>query len=115
MWQAKVVICLKQRQLLVQARFLFAQRGDAPSNRSDMLTDAAVAALNECRVDLPAVRGEHLLDGLQGPEHDAVAYADQAPPAHGLDDLRIAQLRQWHPARLRCRAGGPAAWWLDPL
>src|SRR2546425_322950 len=80
-----------------------------------MLANRQVEALNEGRVDVPAVRGQHLLDGRQRAEHDAVAYADQAPPAHGLDDLRIEQLRQWHPARLRRRAGGPAAWGLDPL
>src|SRR6266571_6589651 len=58
--------------------------------------------LNEGRVDVPAVRGQHLLDGRQRAEHDAVAYADQAPPAHGLDDLRIEQLRQGHPAGRGC-------------
>src|SRR6266705_5412090 len=80
-----------------------------------MLTDGEVDAFNERRVALPAVRGEPLLDRLQGAEHDAVAYADQAPPAHRLDDLRIEELRQGHPAGLGRWTCVVSTWELYPL
>src|SRR5262249_60963690 len=56
-----------------------------------MLTNREVGPLDEGGVDLPAVRGEHLLDSLEGAEHHAMAHMDQTPPAHSLDHLRIAQ------------------------
>ncbi len=65
-----------------------------------MLADTEVKAFNAGGVDLPAAGREPLLDGLQGSEDHAVAHPHQAPPAHGLDHLCLAQLRQWHPARL---------------
>src|SRR3989442_15486687 len=102
MRQAEIVVDVIQRQLLPQPILALTQRADPSSDCRHMLTHRQVDALNECRVDLPAVRGEPLLDGLQGTEHDAVAYADQAPPAHGLDDLRIEELRQGHPAGRGC-------------
>src|SRR5919197_3099962 len=71
--------------------------------------------LNEGRVDLPAMHREHLLDGTEGAEDDAGLHVDEAPAPHGLDHLRIEQLRQRHPARFRRRATSSAAWWLDPL
>ena len=58
---------------------------------------------------------EDLLDGLQGTEHDAVAYADQAPPAHGLDDRRLEELRPGHPAGLGCWTFVVSTRELDPL
>jgi len=74
-----------------------------------MLTHRQGDALNACRVDLPAARRSHLLDGLEGPEHHAVTHAHQAPAPHRLDDLRIEQLRQGYPAGLRGRAWGLAS------
>src|SRR5215813_2603491 len=65
-----------------------------------MLTNREVGPLDEGGVDLPAVRGEHLLDSLEGAEHHAMAHMDQAPPAHSLDHLRIAQPGQGHPTGL---------------
>src|SRR5262249_50470397 len=71
--------------------------------------------LYERGVDLAAKWSQNGIDGLQGAEHDAVAYADEAPPAHGLDDLRIEELRQWHPAGLGRWTFVVSTWELDPL
>src|ERR1043166_7683178 len=56
---------------------------------------------HEGRVDLPATGGQYLLHGLKRPEDHPVTDAYQAPAPHGLDHLRIEQLGQGHPARLR--------------
>src|SRR5712691_9571982 len=89
-----------QCQLLPYARLVFAQGGDATTDRRHMLTDAQVDPLNERGVDLPATGHQHLLDRLQRAEHDAVLHADQTAPPHGLDHLRIEQTRQGYPAWL---------------
>src|SRR2546426_2675561 len=64
-----------------------------------MLAQAEVEALDEGGIDLPAAGRQHLLHRLQGAKHDPMPHADQASPAHRLDDLRIAQL-----------GAGPVAW-----
>ena len=68
-----------------------AERAAPAPHRGDMLADTQVDALDEGGIDLPAVRRKHLLDGLEGAEHDAMRYGDQVPAPYGLDDLRIAQ------------------------
>ena len=115
MGQTEIIIDLIQSQLLPYVCLVFAQCRNAPSNSGDMLAQVEIEALDEGGVDVPTTRREHLLDGLQSPEHDAVAHAHQAPPPHGLDHLRVAQLRQGQPARLRCRACGLASWRLQPV
>ena len=80
-----------------------------------MLADGEVEALNEGRIDVPAVRGQYLLDSGQRAEHDPVPHADQTATPHGLDHLRIEQPGRWHPARFRRRALGPLARRLDLL
>jgi|SRR5882724_1566311 len=87
MWQTEIVIALIHRQLLAQARLLFTQRGDASPHRRHMLTDAEVDALNERRVDLPAVGGQPLLDRLKRPEHRAVANTDHTAAPILFDHL----------------------------
>src|SRR4029450_3702861 len=62
-----------------------------PGSRSFLSTNGS--HLNERGVDVPAVHGQHLLDSGQGAKHDAVTDPHQAPAAHGLDHLRIAELR----------------------
>src|SRR5436309_1425498 len=57
--------------------------------------------LYEGGIDLPAAGRQHLLRRLQGAKHDPMPHADEASPAHRLDDLRIEQLGEGHPARLR--------------
>ena len=54
MGQTKVVIDVIQRQLLAQARFVFAQRADPPANSSHMLADVEVDPLDEGGIDLAA-------------------------------------------------------------
>src|SRR6266852_8359959 len=100
MGQAEIIIDMVQCQLLAYAVLTFAEGDDASPHSGDMLADAQVDALDEGGVDLPAAGRQHLLDRLKRAEHDAVAYADQTPPAHGLDDPRIKQTRQGHPAGL---------------
>ena len=85
-----------------------------PPDGGDMLADGEVDALNERRVDLPAMCRQHLLDCPEGTEDDAVLHVDQTPAPHRLDHLRIEQLGQGHPARLGHRACGLAALRLHP-
>jgi len=80
-----------------------------------MLAHRQVEALNKCRLDLPAVGRQYLLDCLNGAKHHAVPHPHQAPLAHGLYHLRIEELRPGHPAGLRRGTGSLAAWWLDPV
>ena len=58
-----------------------------------MLTEAEVEAFDECRVDLPAKRTQHVIGGLDRAEDHTVLHVDQAPAPYGLDHLRIEQLR----------------------
>src|SRR5713101_131143 len=97
-------------ELLPQPLLALAQRIDTPSHRGHMLADGEVKPLYESGVDLPAAGREHLLDRRKRAEHDPVPHADQTAPPHGLDHLRIEQLRQRHPTRLRCGACGLAPW-----
>jgi hypothetical protein len=110
-----MIIHVIQSQLLPHPLLALTQRADPSSDCRHMLTHRQGDALNEGRVDLPAAGREHLLDGLQGPEHHAVVHAHQAPPAHGLDPLGIQQLRQRHPARLGGWPCGLAAGRLHPV
>ena len=70
---------MEESHLLPQPVCALAQRGDAPSDRRHMLPDGEVEPLDKGGLDLPATGRQHLLDGLQGPEHHAVAHADQTP------------------------------------
>ena len=80
-----------------------------------MLADTEVEAFNARGVALPAAGRSHLLDGLEGAEHHAVAPLHQAPAAYGLDDLRLQERRQGHPAGLGGWPGGLAAGQGHPL
>ena len=64
MRQAAVIVGLIQRQLLPQTVLTLAQRGDTPPDRCHVLADGEVQALHKGRIDLPAKRGQHLLDRL---------------------------------------------------
>src|ERR671933_1297983 len=54
--------------------------------------------LDEGGVDVPTVRGQHLLKSRQRAEDHPMAHPHQAPPAYRLDHLRIEQPGQGHPA-----------------
>src|SRR5712691_3548682 len=115
MGQTEIVIEMIQGQLLVEAVLAFAERRHTPPDRCDMLADTEVKAFNEGGVDLPAAGRQYLIDSLQRAEHHPVLHVHEAPPAYGLDHLRIEELGQWHPTRLRGWPGGLAALRLHPL
>jgi hypothetical protein len=77
--QDKVVANMEERQLLTQARFVFAQRGDPSTDRRHMLTKVQIQACDEGRIDLPAPLGQEGLGGLCCAEADAVRDPDEAP------------------------------------
>src|SRR6266700_502721 len=68
MGQAEIIVHVIQGQLLAYAVLALAECGDTPSHRRHMLTDGHVDALDECRVDLPAMGREPLLDRPEGAE-----------------------------------------------
>src|SRR2546428_8044751 len=76
-----------QGQLLAYALLALAERGDPTPHRRHMLTDGQVEALDEGRIDLPAMSRQHLLDRTEGAEDDAVLHVDQTPAPHRLDHL----------------------------
>src|SRR2546430_17269820 len=80
-----------------------------------MLTHREVGPLDERGVDLPAVRGAHLLDSLEGAEHHAMAHMDQTPPAYRLDHLRIPHPGQGQPRGLGHAPLSLPAYWLYPV
>src|SRR6266702_6138492 len=104
-----------QGQLLAYAVLALAERGNPTSHRCHMLTDGQVEALDERGVDLAAKWSQHGIDGLQCTKHHAMTHPYQTPSAHGLDHLRIEQLRQRHPARLGPGAFVLASWGLPPV
>src|SRR5262249_34737612 len=114
MGQTEIIIDLMQGQLLPQALLALAERADPPSPCRHVLADGQVEALYERGVDLAAKGSQYGIDGLQGAKHHAVPHPHQAPPAYGLDHLRVEQLRLGHPTRLRCGACDLAPWWLHP-
>ena len=73
MRQAEIIVHVVQGQLLPHAVLALTQRADPSPDRRHMLADGEVEPLHERGVDLPAAGRQHLLDGLQGAEHDAVA------------------------------------------
>ena len=79
MGQNKVVIDVKQRQLLSQARFALAERIDPAPERRHPLTDIEVEALHKGRLDRPATGSQDLLHGQLGAEHHIVFDPYEAP------------------------------------
>ena len=91
---------MEDGHLLPQPVFALAQGADPSPDCGDMLPDGEVDSLHERGIDLPAMRRQHGIDGLQRAKHHTMTDPDQTPSAHDLDHLRIEQLRQRHPARL---------------
>src|SRR5215467_16173788 len=106
---------MEDSQLLPQPVFALAERADSSPDRGDMLPDDEVEALHEGGIDVPAMRSQHGIDGLQRAKHHAMTHPYQTPSAHGLDHLRREQLRQRHPARLGHWTLCTPAWRLYPL
>jgi hypothetical protein len=80
-----------------------------------MLPDTQVHALDACRVDVPAMRREHLLDCFEGAEDYVVVHSYQTLAPHRLHHLGIEQGGQRHPARLGSWPGGLPTGELHPL
>src|SRR5215510_1044790 len=115
MGHTEIIVAMEDGHLLPQSVFTLAQRADPAPDRGDMLADAEVEPLHKGRVDVPAMRSQHGIDRLQGAEHHAVLHPHQAPAPHGLQHLRVEQLRLWHPTRLRRGACDLSPWWLYPV
>src|SRR6266446_7462801 len=115
MGQAEIIIDLIQHQLLPEARLVFAQRGDATTDRRHMLADSEIEAFNEGGVDLPAAGRQHVLDPLERAEDHAVLHLYQTAPPYGLDDLGIEEPGQGHPTGLGSCPCGLTAGGLYPL
>ena len=65
--QDKVVRGLEPRQLMLQAVFALAERGDPPSSRRYALPDVQVEPLHQGRMDLPAAGSQYLRARLARP------------------------------------------------
>src|SRR6266699_5270956 len=104
-----------QCQLLPYARLVFAQGGDATTDRRHMLADAQVDARDEGGVDLPAACRQHVLDPLKRAENDAGLHLHQTATPYGLDDLCIEEPGQGHPTGLGSCPCGLTACGLYPL
>src|SRR5919198_5697339 len=100
MREAKIVVDMIQGALLPQAVLTLAERADPASDRGHMLTHRQVEPLDEGGVDVPTVRGQHLLNSRPRAEDHPMAHPHQAPPAYRLDHLRIEQPGPRHPAGL---------------
>ena len=87
MGQDKIVIHVIQGELLQHAVFAFAQGRDPSPERRHMLTEGEVEPLHKARVDLPAARREHLLDGLCTCWTASVALAALRVPAASKNPL----------------------------
>src|SRR2546427_13035241 len=98
MGQAEIIIDLIQHQLLPEARLVFAQRGDATTDRRHMLADSEIEAFHEGGGDLPASGRQHVLDPLERAENHAERHLYQMAPPYGLDDLGIEEPGPRHPA-----------------
>src|SRR2546429_468202 len=113
--RAALMAPVTQARVRAPAALPLAGRGAPPSHRRHMLTDSQVEAFNEGRVDLPAMRGQHLLNSRQRAEDHPMAHSYQTPPAYRLDHLRIEQTRQGYPAWLGGGSCGLAARRLHPV
>src|SRR5207247_9202944 len=67
-------LAMEHGQLLPHAVLALAECADPSSHGCHMLADGEVDPLDECCVDLPAERRQHLIDGLQSPEHHAMCH-----------------------------------------
>src|SRR5262249_17404076 len=103
-----------QGQRLAHTVLALTERAHPPSDSRPMLAEGEVTAFHKRRIDLPARRSEHVLDGGQRAEYEATAHPYQAALASGLDHLDVEPPGQGHPAGLGRRACGPTALRLPP-
>ena len=93
MRQAKVIVDVRQGELLAYAHLVLAVRRDASPDGGHRLADAEVNPLDKGSIDLPAVRGQHLLNGSQRAERHAMAYPDQTAAPIQLHHLPCTRYR----------------------
>jgi hypothetical protein len=87
------MVYVGQRHLLAQAVLALAERRNPSPHRSYRRADIEVKAFHKRGVALLAQWAQSLLEGLKRAEHDAVLHVDQTAALHGLDHLRVEQLR----------------------
>jgi hypothetical protein len=112
--QTSVLLRLIQGQLPGCALLAFAQGHDAPPDGGHVLADRQVEALNERALDVLTRWGQKAVDASLRAEYHTMAPRIQPSASIFLDDLRIDSPWQGDPARLRGRACGLSARWLDP-
>jgi hypothetical protein len=88
-WAAKIMVCMEERQLLTQPRFVFAQGVDSRPDRRHMLANIQIQALDKGGVDLPTPLRQDGFDGRCQAKNDAVLAPDEVPAPVTLDHLRI--------------------------
>src|SRR6266581_7048458 len=115
MRQDEIVVDLEQHQLLAQAVLMLAQRVDPTADRRHMLPEVEIEALYESGVDVPALRSQYLINGLQRAKHDAMVHPHQATAANDFNDLRVEQPGPWHPPGLERWPVGVAPCRLPPV
>ncbi len=83
------MVCVEHHELMLQTALTLAQRGDTPPYRCHPLANVQVESFDKGRIDLPATRRSHVLDGFKSAKHHRVRDTDQTTPAGGFDHLRI--------------------------
>ena len=78
MRQHKVVITLKQHELMLQAIFALAQRGDPTAHGRHTLANVQVEPFHTRRIDLLATRHKDLLHPLHCPKDYPMLHAHEA-------------------------------------
>src|SRR6267143_3443947 len=89
MGQHEIMIDVKQRQLIPQARFALTKRVDPASDRRYPLADVEVESLHKGGTHAPATDRQDLLDGQPGAEDHAVLDANDKSAPIRLHDLGI--------------------------
>jgi hypothetical protein len=74
--QTEIIVAMEDSHLLPQPVFALAQRTDPAPDRCDMLPEGEVDALHERGIDMPAMRSQHGVDGLQRAKHHAMTDPD---------------------------------------
>ncbi len=102
----KMVSRVRHGQLLPPAVLTLTQRTGTSPNRRPMLAAAAVKPLHKGGGDLPAVRRQHMLDGLESAKHHPVRH-----PHRRRGVLITCAEHSSGRGFQRSFGAGPVAWW----